>query len=109
MARYVVTAEIARPPRVVFDFLDTPENTPRFTEGLISCHQLSGVRKGVGTRVLRMTVAGGRAPVDATQNVTEDVEGALSRGNGTVYWYATYDAVTRVEPAAGTPAATSPR
>jgi hypothetical protein len=98
MARYVARVDIMRPARVVFDFLDTPENAPRYSEGVISCVQLSGVRKGVGQRVLRMTVAGRHAPIDGTQNITEHVEGSLLRSEGTISWYATYEATTRFEP-----------
>lgn len=101
MARYTATVDIMRPARVVFDFLETPENAPRYTEGVISCVQLSGVRKGVGQRVLRMTAAGRHAPIDGTQNVIEYVDGSLMRSEGTISWYATYDATTRVEPIEG--------
>lgn len=98
MARYVGSVEIARPPRVVFDFFDTPENTPRYTQGVVSCTQISGVRQGVGTRVLRMTAANARAPIDATEDVLEYVAGSHRRSTGTIGWYAHYDSTTRVEP-----------
>jgi hypothetical protein len=101
VARYVATIDIARPPRVVFDFLDTPENAPRYSEGIISCVQISGVRKGVGQRVLRMTAVGRAAPIDGTQNVIEYVEGSLLRSEGTVGWHATYEATTTFEPIDG--------
>ena len=98
MARYVSTVEVARGQRAVWDFLDTPENAPRYVEGCISCVLLSGARKSVGTRVLRMTSAHGVRPVDATEDVLEYVDGSYSRRTGTVSWFATYDGIMRVDP-----------
>lgn len=98
MARYVTTIEVARGQRVVWDFLDTPENAPRFVEGCISAVLLAGSRKGLGTRVLRMTVAHAARPLDATEDVIEYVDGSFSRRTGTIAWYAKYEATMRVEP-----------
>jgi hypothetical protein len=98
MARYVVAIEIARPPRVVWDFFYTPENAPRYVEGCISCTHVSGVRKGVGTRVTRVMSAGALRAIDATEDVLEYEDGSHTRRLGRVSWFCTYDATTRVEP-----------
>src|SRR5687767_4457999 len=98
MARYVATIDVARPPRVVWDFIETPENAPRYVEGCISCTHVSGVRKGVGTRVTRVMGVGATRPVDATEDALEYEDGSYMRRTGTVSWFCTYDATTRVEP-----------
>jgi len=99
VARYEATIDIARPPRVVFDFFDTPENAPRYVEGTVTTTLIGGVRKGVGTRVIRVTIANRATPLDATEEVVEYVDGSLKRSRGTAHWYAHYEAVMRVEPA----------
>jgi carbon monoxide dehydrogenase subunit G len=97
VARYLCVFDVARPLRVVWEFIETPENAPRYVEGCISCTQISGVRKGVGTRVLRMVSAGGAGPTDATEDVLEYVDGSHMRRTGRVSWFCTYDATSRVE------------
>lgn len=97
MARYVASFEVARPPRVVWEFFETAENAPRYVEGCISCTQVSGVRKGVGTRVIRVMSVGATRPVDATEDVLEYEDGSLMRRTGSVSWFCTYEATTRVE------------
>jgi hypothetical protein len=98
LARYVATIDVARPPRVVWDFFETPENAPRYVEGCISCIHVSGVRKGVGTRVMRVMSVGATRPIDATEDVLEYEDGSHMRRLGRVSWFCTYDATTRVEP-----------
>jgi hypothetical protein len=101
MPRYVATIEVARGPRAVWDFLDTPENAPLYVEGCISCVLVAGKRKGVGTRVLRATAAHGVRPTDATEDVLEYHDGSFSRRIGTIAWFATYEATMQVEPIEG--------
>lgn len=99
MARYVVEVTIARPRRVVFDFLTTHENLPRYVEGCISATQLSGVRGGVGSRVIRLQLANGRT-TDSTENVLVWEDGSATQTEGRTS-FARYEANVRFEDAAG--------
>lgn len=76
-----MTAEIARPPRVVFDFLETPENAPRWIDGVVACTVVEGRRRSVGARILRTTVVGGRT-LDVLEAVTAYDDGVRSRRLG---------------------------
>lgn len=97
MARWVVTADIARPPRVVFDFLETPENAPRYIDGVAECALVEGARKGTGARVVRTTLFGGRT-VDMYEATTAYEDGVSYRRMGRM-GVARYEATLSVDDA----------